>query len=156
MPDGGGQAWTIRRAAFMEAYRAVYPLLAEHWGEVAKFKDLMVLNPDIKRYVEAELAGQLVVLVAEVDGQAVGYSANFLLTNLHYADLVYCQNDVLFVALSHREGRLGLALIHETERAAREAGAKMMLWHSKPGTALEKLMPRLLYEVLDTIHAKRL
>ena len=44
-----------------------------------------------------------------------------------------------------------MRLIKETERMAKERGVQLMLWHAKPNTALEKMMPRLGYGVQDII-----
>jgi GNAT superfamily N-acetyltransferase len=73
-------------------------------------------------------------------------------TNLHYGDLLMCQNDLLFVRKSHRRGMTGMRLITATERAAKDRGVKMMLWHAKPGTTLDRMLPKLGYEPFETIH----
>lgn len=126
-------------------------LFSEHWEEVALNKDVMVLKPDEQRYRNIEANGMLLAIGAFEDGKIVGYSVNIVTTHSHYADLVICNNDVLFVTESKRAGRLGLKLIRETERLAKERGVQLMLWHAKPNTALEKMMPRLGYGVQDII-----
>ena len=68
--------------------------------------------------------------------------------------MLYCHNDVLFVAKEYRRGRLGLGLIRATEREAKKRGAQMVSWHAKQGTALEALMPRLGYGVQDIIYSR--
>lgn len=131
-------------------------LLQEHWEEVAKNKGIMVLKPDNRRYIAMEQHGILFTLVAYDHGKLVGYSLNFINQHLHYADLRYAQNDVLFVKDEYRNSPWGLKLIKETERVAREKGARMMLWHAKQGTQLDKIMPRLKYGVQDIIYSKEL
>ena len=37
---------------------------------------------------------------------------------------------------------------------ARDKGARLMLWHAKPGTALEKILPRIGYRVEETAFCK--
>lgn len=132
------------------------PLLADHWREVAKHRDLMVLAPDWPRYEALESAGALVICGAYVGDRMVGYAMSFASTHLHYAGLVSCSNDVLYVDQAHRKGRLGLQLIYETERLARERGARLITWHAKEGTALARLLPRIGYGVHEVIYSKRL
>ena len=126
-------------------------LFSEHWEEVALNKQVMVLKPDEQKYRTMEANGMLLILGAFCDGKVVGYSVNFVTNHPHYADLIVCNNDLLFVTEDKRCGRLGLQLIRATEKEAKQRGVQLMLWHAKPGTALETMMPRLGYGVLDTI-----
>lgn len=147
---------TTRTVEFRELGAAEFldmalPLLAEHRDELATDKALMVLNPDREKYEMLDAAGVLLVIGAFRGGELIGYSANIVCPNMHYSDLWQCQNDVLFVTRAHRKGPLGLKLIRETERRGRERGAEIMLWHAKPGTNLDKLMPRLGATVQDVI-----
>lgn len=126
-------------------------LFSEHWEEIALNKQVMVLKPDEQKYRNLEANGMLLILGAFEGDRIVGYSVNVVTNHPHYADLVTCSNDLLFVTEDKRAGRLGLQLIRKTEEAAKERGARLMLWHAKPGTALEKMMPRLGYGVQDII-----
>jgi GNAT superfamily N-acetyltransferase len=134
-----------------------WPLLEEHYAELATVPDIMLLKPDVERYQTLEAAGNLFAIGmfdTHVDGAEtlVGYSVNIVCTNLHYGDLLMCQNDLLFVRKSHRRGMTGMRLITATERAAKDRGVKMMLWHAKPGTTLDRMLPKLGYEPFETIH----
>lgn len=129
-------------------------LLAAHWDEIALNKQVMQLNPDAERYRALEAQGMLLILGAYIAGELVGYSVNFLMNHLHYADLRVCNNDLLFIAKEHRHGKLGVQLIKRTEEEAKARGARMVLWHAKPDTALNALMPRLGYGVQDIIFSK--
>jgi GNAT superfamily N-acetyltransferase len=134
-----------------------WPLLEEHYAELATVPDIMLLKPDVERYQTLEAAGNLFAIgMFDIHGDngetLVGYSVNIVCTNLHYGDLLMCQNDLLFVRKSHRRGMTGMRLITATERAAKERGVKMMLWHAKPGTTLDRMLPRLGYDPFETIH----
>jgi GNAT superfamily N-acetyltransferase len=134
-----------------------WPLLEEHYAELATVPDIMLLKPDVERYQTLEAAGSLFAIgMFDIHGDGaetlVGYSVNIVCTNLHYGDLLMCQNDLLFVRKSHRRGMTGMRLITATERAAKERGVKMMLWHAKPGTTLDRMLPKLGYEPFETIH----
>lgn len=132
-------------------------LLKAHWDEVAKNKHLMVLAPDTARYAELEKAGLLLAIGAFTEAdEMVGYSVSFIGTNLHYSGLSYAHNDVVYLAKEHRGGRVGLQLLRETERLAKDRGAQLMLWHAKEQTTMANLLPRLGYGVQDIIFSKEL
>jgi hypothetical protein len=135
-------------------------LLAEHYDEIAKHKDVMVLHPRWDVYQQAQRAGHLFCLAAFVDDVMVGYSVTFVTQHLHYGLMTYAQNDVLFVSPPHRStanGRLGVRLIHETEVEAKERGAQLMLWHAKEHSKLSLLLAgRGQYAVQDIIYSRKL
>ena len=131
-------------------------LFAEHWDEIALNKRVMVLKPDEDRYRTMEANGMLLAIAAVVDGVVVGYSVNFTMNHLHYADLCVCSNDLLYIAKDHRQGGVGLRLMRATEDAARKRGAQMMLWHAKPNTALAEILPRQGYGVQDIIFSREI
>lgn len=132
----------------------VWPLLAAHWEEIARNKDVMVLAPDAERYQALEDLGMVIALAAYDGGAIVGYCVTFVVKHLHYAGLTYATNDVLYVHPDYRRGRTGLRLIRETERLAKERGARLVLWHAKEGTPLVSIFSRLGYTVQDIIFAR--
>lgn len=135
----------------------MWELLAAHWHEVAKNKQVMVLKPDRRRYEELEAMGALLCLAAlDPDGEIVGYSVCFIGPHIHYADLIVANNDVLFLREDLRPSTVGLRLIKETERLAKARGARLMLWHAKEATPLAKIMPRMGYGVQDIIFSKEI
>ena len=86
----------------------------------------------------------------------IGYSMNIMIHHLHYADLRIAQNDILFVKKELRGVRLGLRLIKVTEDHAKSEGCKLMLWHAKENTALDKLLPKLKYGVQEIMYSKEI
>lgn len=133
------------------------PLLRAHWEEIARNKDVMVLKPNVPVYQALEAQGLLIGLMAYDGDNLVGYCVSILqLGHLHYADLKTAVNDVLYVDPAYRgASRLGLRLISETERIAKERGAQLVLWHAKEHTALAGVLPRLGYEVQDVVYSRR-
>lgn len=129
-----------------------WSLLVDHREELTTNKDLMILSPDVETYLRLEDLGRMLSLAAFEGEEIIGYSVNIFGQNLHYSDLMMCQNDVLFVRKDKRRGPTGLRLMRETERLAKERGAEMMLWHAKPGTSLDAILPRLGYKVQDIIY----
>lgn len=131
-------------------------LLREHWEELATDRRLMVLSPRVELYASLESAGQVIAVGAFDGDKLFGYAVSFLSRHAHYADLLVCQNDVLFVAKARRHSAAGIRLIRGSERLAAERGAGMFIWHAKPRTALESLLPRLGYGVQDVLYSKAL
>lgn len=134
----------------------VWDLLSEHREELTTHKHIMELKPDLERYAALEQAGNLVSLALYDKDRIVGYSVSVVVKNIHYADLVYALNDVLFVGALYRGSSWGVKLIHETEKLCKLHGAKLMMWHGKPATAFSDMMPRLGYRVQDIMFSKEL
>lgn len=164
MPDCLGQSGAMsiahsdsvqfRLMSASDFFEMAMPLLSLHRDELATDKALMVLKPDFERYEYLDECGALLVLGAFRGDRLIGYSANIIASNLHYSDLVMCQNDVLFLVPEERKGMTGIRLIRETERLAKERGAMIALWHAKLGTSLDKIMPKLGASVQDVMWRK--
>lgn len=133
-----------------------WQLLEQHREELTTNKELMILKPDLPVYIQLEDNDALLSIGAFDGDEIVGYSVNIVSRNLHYADLVMCQNDVLFLKESHRTGANGLRLIRETERRAKERGCHMILWHAKMDTQFMELLSKLGYRVQDVIYSRGL
>ena len=131
-------------------------LFTPHYNEVAKNKEVMVLAPDYAKYHTMQKAGLLLILGVYHGYDLVGYSLNFVTTNLHYSGLLVCQNDLLFLLPEHRASTAGLRLMAATEKAAVEHGCKLMLWHAKEGSPLDTILHRRKYPVQDIIYSKQL
>lgn len=149
------QSHKIRKGSFTEIFFKI-PLLMAHYDELVKLKDIFVLDGDYERYSNLEESGNLITLLAFENETLVGYSLSILNTHLHYKDVLVCYNDLLFIHPSKRNSPLGLRLIKETEKEAREAGAEVMLWHAKPDTPLDKILPRLGNRKHENIYLKEL
>lgn len=148
-------AYTIRNMSAGELLDAGMGLFARHREELTTNKELMALKPLRGFYVHADAAGAMIILGAyTADGELIGYSANLISPNPHYADVIQCQNDVLFIAPEHRGTSIGIRLIDATESCARERSCHLMLWHAKPGTALDRVLPRQGCRVQDIIYSK--
>lgn len=147
---------TVREISAVEQMKTAGPLIREHWDEVARNKEVMVLKPHVDVYRALEEQGCLLSLGAFDEETLIGYSVTIVSRHLHYSDLTYASNDVIFVSSTHRSGRAGLMLMRETERRAKEMGARLMLWHAKKHTALESILPRIGYDIQDVIYSKQL
>lgn len=147
----------IRAIVASDEIERAGPLLREHWQEVARHQDLMVLDPDADGYRALEAAGGLISLGAFDGAELVGYCVTvFQRRHLHYRGLAVASNDVIFVRRTHRNAGVGKALREETERIARERGAGIVFWHAKNGTALDEQLFAGGYGVQDVIYGRRL
>lgn len=117
----------------------LWPLLVDHREELTTNKVLMKLNPDVARYREAEAAGWGLTIVARDGERIVGYSINFVAPHIHYKDVLMVYNDALWTAHSHR-ALIGAQLMDETKIAGRARGARLMAWHAKPDTTLDRVL----------------
>lgn len=135
----------------------VGPLLLAHWAEIARNKDVMVLDPMVERYQALEQMGLLIGVFAYDRDEIVGYCVSILsFGHLHYRSLITVSNDVLYVMPEYRgAARAGIALMRETERLAKDRGAHLVLWHAKQDTALASMLPRMGYEVQDVVFSRR-
>lgn len=148
MPD-------IREITATDHIASAWPLLEAHRIELSTNPDLMKLKPDLATYLRLEDNQALLSLgVFDEEGEIIGYSVNIIASNLHYSDVVMCQNDVLWLHPDHRFGPLGLRLIRETERRAKERGCHMILWHAKMDTQFMALLSKLGYRVQDVIYSR--
>lgn len=146
----------ITAISAMEYLGAAWPILEEHRMELASNPEKMILAPDIPTYALLEETNRLLSLgVFNDDGQIVGYSINIIARNLHY-DLLMCQNDILYLQQPYRVGPTGLKLIRATEAHATELGCDLMLWHAKPNTSLDQILPRVGYRTQDIMYSKEL
>lgn len=147
--------YTIFRVSANKLYENDH-LFSPHYNEVAKNKEVMILNPDYKKYFTLEGLDKLLIFGVFFKGQLVGYSLNIVDTNLHYAGLKVCQNDLLFLLPEHRASTAGLRLIKITETFAKAHGCKLMLWHAKENSALDKVLQAKHYPIQDIIRSKQL
>ena len=145
--------FTIKEVGIVEI-NSMGSLVKAHYDEVAKNKSVMILKPDMDKYQTLEKAGKLLSLAAFVNDKIVGYSVNIVDNHIHYADLTFCINDVLFVDPVYRNGRCGLMLIKQTEQMAKARNAGLILWHAKSGTALDMIMPKIGYSIQEIIYSK--
>ena len=128
----------------------------QHWLESEDDKKVYRLSINWDGLRELEENGDLVSLVAQDQGEVIGYSITVLCAPIH-ADMAFVGvNHGLFVKKDHRSGGLGARLILATESAVRQRGATAMNWHAKPATAMDRVMSRMGYDVRHTAYSRRL
>ena len=111
-------------------------LIGEHWCESGDGEPLSIAWSRFRALEEAEA---LLILAARIDGQMVGYSVNLIIPHSHTGTVVG-DNHALFVAKASRATGAGLELIRATEREVARRGARFMVWRSKVGSSLDRMM----------------
>lgn len=147
---------TVEPISVVRSIDQVTDLLSLHWEEVARHKDIMVLNPWVEKYAALEENNMIIAFGAFDDARFIGYAVTFIMPHMHYRDLIVASNDIIFLHKDYRASRAGLMLIRETERAAKESGAQMVLWHAKKDSTFDYLLDRKGYGVQDIIYSREL
>lgn len=102
----------------------------------------MTLDPDWEVYRVLYDGKAFYPLIARRDGELVGYHGIIIEQNLHYRSLRMGVSDVLWIRPDLRTGPLSGRLLLKSQEVAREQGATVFLWRSKPGTALNSVLSR--------------
>ena len=141
---------------FAVAYADAVNLLHLHWDEVAPYKDLLLLNPDLLRYQQLEASGALHVVTARLDGLLIGYIVMIVSPHLHYRHVLIATDDIHFIHPEYRKGSLGSRLIISAEKLMKNLGAKIMVLRTKANNSHGLLFERMGYTALDITYSKRL
>lgn len=144
----------------VEPFSSVYPeaseLLRLHWEEVAPYKDLLTLNPDMQMYRTLEEQGRIVVVTARRLGELIGYVVMMLHAHHHYSHVLTATEDIHFLHPDHRKGSLGLRLIAAAEAEMAARGVRVMTLRTKVTHNHGLLFERLGYQPQDIVYTKRL
>lgn len=122
----------IREDNTVEAAREVIPLAAVHYEEVEDKASTIPFNINWAT-IEALIAANILSLVvARVDGVAVGYFAN-LITEDFMTSQVEAKELAIYIDPKYRHGRLFLQLMKVTEDVLRSKGIKTQYITFKAG-----------------------
>lgn len=142
----------IREDNTMEAAREVIPLAATHYAEVedkASVVPFKINWATIEALVQANI---LSLVVARVDGVAVGYFAN-LITEDFMTSQVEAKELALYIDPKYRHGRLFIQLMKITEEVLKSKGIKTQYLTFKAGHNTE-LPLRLGFTHTETTYQK--
>lgn len=110
-------------------------LLALHYEELTKHKDVVKLKPDWGKYEALDAQGALPIYTARDAGRLIGYAIFFLAFHLHYSDVLCATNDVLFLHPDYRQGSAGLRLVrYADDDLSNRVEADRIFWHLKFNT----------------------
>lgn len=146
----------IKEISFKEYVSSMRDLFKDHWEEIASNKGKRNLHINENLFITIEEMGQLLTLGVFIENKLVGYSVNFLTIDTHDCTKKLCCNDAIYIDKKYRKGSLGLKLIKEVEKKAKERGCYATICHSKPNTSLDKLLERIDYTIKDFLYMKEL
>ena len=129
-------------------------MLYEHWIEMGKHRDEVPLDPDYICAATLQDSEHLLTIGVFDDEEMVGYSINILTPLLHSRDTLGAQNAVLWLRPQYRKGFTGVRLIQYTEMMAKHMGCKIFLLSARPDTVMFELLPKLKYDVHETVYSR--
>lgn len=137
-------------------HKEMSDLLIEHYDELTKYKEKILLNPMWDRYIDLERNGKCVFFTVREGSLLVGYAGFFLDNHIHYADTRVAVNDVLFLKKEYRQGITGIKFIKYSEQGMRELGADKISWHVKFSNDFRPILHRMGYSDEEIIVTKML
>lgn len=122
----------IREDNTIEAAKEVIPLAAVHYAEVEEKAPTVPFNINWMTIEALIQAGILSLVVARVDGVAVGYFAN-LITEDFMTSQIEAKELALYIDPKYRHGKLFIKLMKVTEDVLRSRGIKTQYITFKAG-----------------------
>ena len=149
---------TFQVEDFASLYPEAAPLLEKHWLEVAPYKDLCWLNPDVGAYEKAQAASVLWIATARDGQRLVGYLWLVVAPHLHYKHVLQATDDIHFLHPAYRNAGLVLKFFRFAEHEMRKRGVGIMTLRTKAAPALNHgaIFERLGYDKQDIVYTKRL
>lgn len=139
-----------------KAYAEAAELTGQHWHEVAPYKEINELNPDMEKYLALENAGVLILITARAEGELVGYIMMLLYPHPHYKHVVNAMDDLHFLRHDYRNGFTFMRMIAFTENEMQQRGAKIMQLRTKAEQDHGALFVRLGYKPQDITYTRLL
>ena len=139
-----------------KAYAEAAELTKLHWHEVAPYKEVNQLNPDMKRYQMLEHAGQLVLVTARIEGHLVGYIMMLLYPHPHYCHVLNAMDDLHFLQKDYRNGFTFMRMIAFAEIEMKNRGVRIMALRTKAEQDHGALFVRLGYKPQDITYTRLL
>lgn len=150
------QHLTFEREAFDSVYPEAAELLRLHWDEIAPYKDLFILDPNVAFYRDAEKKGILHIIAARMDTLLIGYIVMILVPHHHYQHVLVATDDIHFIHPAYRKGSIGSRLFVAAEKIMKGLGAEVMILRTKVEHNHGALFEHLGYSPLDLVYSKRI
>jgi hypothetical protein len=128
-------------------------LFEDHWREVGRDRDKIVLKPDFERWLHLERVNALRCFTVRKNGVLVAYAGFLFSPHLHYMDHIFAYCDVIYVAAEHR-GITSVKFLKFIERELVANGASKISYHIKRDHDHSKLFEGLGYAAAETIYEK--
>ncbi|MCK4501198.1 GNAT family N-acetyltransferase [Candidatus Babeliales bacterium] len=130
------------------------PLFTEHWEEIALHKDKIKLNPDYDKYLLLDSLGMLHTLTARDGDVLIGYFVSFIQPHMHYKDVDFAINDILFIHKDYRHGSVGYKLFKKAEASLKDKGIDVLIINSKVDKDFKPIMDKLGFNRIEYSYSK--
>lgn len=139
-----------------EVYNEIYPLLEEHWTEIATDKTVK-LDPDFDNYQLLQDTGHLHTLLCRNElNQIIGYIVTFLMPHMHYKNTLYAQNDLIYIHPDHRRGSLAARMLKVFEEHMKEKGVDIIQMHVKVAFEFGAMLTRVGFMHEENVYRKKI
>jgi hypothetical protein len=148
------QAVFSREPLSPELVGEMVPLIAQHFHEIARFKDFKV-EPEFLFYKQAEDAGALRIFCARLDSTLIGYSVFTLARHPHFKATIQAHEELLYLGQVWRKGITGDRFIQFCDQQLAADGANVIYHTVTVERDFSALLLRRGYELSDRVYAKR-
>jgi GNAT superfamily N-acetyltransferase len=139
-----------------EVYDEMYPLLEEHWAEIATDKSIE-LAPDFDNYQLLQDTDHLHMLFCRDEiNQIIGYMVTFITPHMHYKNMIYAQNDLIYIHPNHRRGSLASRMLKVFEQQMKEKGVDVIHMHVKVAFEFGAMLTRIGFMHEENIYRKKI
>jgi hypothetical protein len=118
-------------------------LFQKHYEEIAERTDVIVLDPDLKRYNNLYSQNMLEIHTIRDDNKLVGYSLWFVMNHIHYKNSLTANSDVLYISPDYRKGMLGVKFIKWSLEEIKKRNPQRIMFHVKPFMDYSPILERL-------------
>jgi predicted N-acetyltransferase YhbS len=123
----------IKEVNAVDYLDAIASLASENWGETGFDFDLKL---DRELYSRLHESGRMISLAAFDGDDVIGYATATVAPHIFNTGVQVCMSSALFVTKSKRNSTVPGRLMLEVEKAAKQRGARFMIWQTRAGTGL--------------------
>lgn len=149
-----GAAFAVEN--FSDVYEEAFELLQIHYEEIAPYKHIFKLNPDLGYYRALAQSGNLCIVTARNSSVLIGYIVMLIKQHIHYKDTLVATDDIHFIHPAYRKGSLGSRLMLAAEKEMLKRHVKIMFLRTKAASNHGVLFERLGYSPIDIVYGKEL
>ena len=132
------------------------PLIECHQEEVDLFRGKVLLNPAYEKYVAMSKMDMLHLSTVRDGDTLIGYYLSVIQPHLHYSDVLYAINDILYLDPSYRHREIAEGLLEYVEDEYRSLGVTVMTLNMKYNVRFESLMEKRGLEKKEELYMKYL
>lgn len=118
---------------YIEFFAEAATMIRAHWDEVGAHRDILMLNPDHNRYINAERLGMLHILTARDGHKMVGYFAMMIMAHPRDKSATIGAQEFFYADPAYRREQLGPMLEDEALARLHDLKVNMAAFREKEG-----------------------